>query len=166
MDKDSRSRPTILSLACLQPISIKEADIDSILPFRLLRYRDSIPPVPALIGSLWRLIQRFQDVYVVVGVLGESLRLRKARACVGRVRGLAEWPWRGLHILVTSRDEIDVREYLNPLPVEEVTTKNAGINQDIEGFTARSLQQSWALQKWSTYHSRIKEELMAAAKGV
>jgi hypothetical protein len=61
---------------------------------------------------------------------------------------------------------IDIREHLNPLPVEEVTMKNAGIDQDIEDFIAGSLQQSRALRKWSTYHSRIKESLTVGAKGV
>jgi hypothetical protein len=52
----------------------QEAVVDSILPFRLLRYRDGVPPVPALMGSLRRLIQRFQDVYAVVDALNESPR--------------------------------------------------------------------------------------------
>jgi hypothetical protein len=76
------------------------------------------------------------------------------------------WSLRGLHILVTSRDEIDIREHLDASPVEDVTMKNAGVDKDIEDFIAGYLQQSRALQKWSSYHTRIKEALTVGAKGV
>jgi hypothetical protein len=130
------------------------------------RYRDGVPPVPVLMESLRRLIQKFQDVYVVVDALDESPRHERRERVLDALADFRNWSLRGLHILVTSRDEIDIREHLNPLPDEDVTMKNAGIDKDIEDFIAGYLHQSRALRKWSAYHSRIKEALTVGAKGV
>jgi hypothetical protein len=130
------------------------------------RYRDGVPPVPVLMESLRRLIQKFQDVYVVVDALDESPRYERRERVLDALADFRNWSLRGLHILVTSRDEIDIREHLNPLPDEDVTMKNTGIDKDIENFIAGYLHQSRALRKWSAYHSRIKEALTVGAKGV
>lgn len=130
------------------------------------RYGDGVPPVPALMESLRRLIQKFQDVYVVLDALDESPRHERRERVLDALADFRQWSLRGLHILVTSRDEVDIREHLNPLPAEDITMKNAGIDKDIQDFIAGYLHQSRALRKWSAHHSRIKEALTVGAKGV
>jgi hypothetical protein len=44
--------------------------------------------------------------------------------------------------------------------------KNSGIEKDIEEFIAGHLDQSRKLQKWSLYHSRIKEALTAGPQAL
>jgi len=130
------------------------------------RYRDGAPPVPELIGSLRQLFQRFEDVYIIVDALDESPRNEGREQVLDALADFRNWSLRGLHLLVTSRDEFDIREHLDPSPAEDVLMKNSGIEMDIEEFITGHLGQSRKLQKWSLYHSRIKEALTAGAKGV
>jgi hypothetical protein len=130
------------------------------------RYRNGIPPIPELMESLRQLIQRFEDVYIIVDGLDESPRDEGRERVLDALTEFRHWSLRGLHILVTSRDEHDIREYLDPSPVEDITMKNSGVEKDIELFIAGHLDQSRALRKWSLYHSRIKEALAAGAQGV
>jgi hypothetical protein len=41
---------------------------------------------------------------------------------------------RRLHILVTSRDEVDIRESLHPSSFEDITMKNEEVDEDIAAF--------------------------------
>jgi hypothetical protein len=72
---------------------------------------------------------------------------------------------RRLHILVTSRDEVDIRESLHPSSFEDITMKNEEVDEDIAAFISGHLEQSPALRKWSAHHSRIEEALTARAAG-
>ena len=116
--------------------------------------------------SLRQLIQRFEDVYIIVDALDESPRDEGRERVLDALTEFRRWSLRGLHILVTSRDELDIREHLHPLPVEDITMKNSGVEKDIKLFIAGHLDQSRALRKWSSYHSQIKEALAAGAQGV
>ena len=130
------------------------------------RYRDGVPPVPELMGSLRQLVQRFQDVYVIVDALDESPRNEGREQVLDALADFRNWSLRHLHVLVTSRDELDIREHLDPSPFEDVTMKNSGVEEDIGSFIAGHLAHSRALRKWFSYHSRIKDALTAGAKGV
>jgi ankyrin repeat domain-containing protein 50 len=130
------------------------------------KYRDGIPPVPVLMESLRRLVQKFQGVYIVVDALDESPRYDKRENVLNALTDFRNWSLNGLHILVTSRDEIDIREHLDPSSAEDIIMRNAGVDKDIEDYITGYLRQSRVLRKWSAYHLRIKEALTVGAKGV
>ena len=130
------------------------------------RYRDGMPPVPELMESLRRLVQRFQEIYVIVDALDESPTSEGREQVLDALADFRNWSLRHLHVLVTSRDEPDIREHLDPSPVEDVTMKNSGVEDDIGNFIAGHLTQSRALRKCFSYHSRIKVALTVGAKGV
>jgi ankyrin repeat domain-containing protein 50 len=130
------------------------------------RYRNGVPPVPVLMYTLQRLVQMFDEVYIVVDALDESPRNDRREDVLDVLAKVRNLYIRGLHILVTSRDEIDIRNSLDPAPDEDIAMKHAGVDKDIENYIAGHLEQNRALQKWSAYHSRIKEALAVGAKGV
>ncbi len=80
----------------------------------LARLRDSystgIPPAAVLTAHLRHLIQKFDQVYILLDALDESPRYGQRDQ------------------VVTSRDEPDIRESLNPARNEEVIMKNAEIS--------------------------------------
>ena len=81
-----------------------------------------------------------------------------------------EWSEHGLHLLVTSRDEPDIREVLreelHASSDEIVSMKNASIDSDIASFVSARLKDSRELRKWRDAHEQIERELAERAGGV
>jgi hypothetical protein len=124
------------------------------------------PPLPALMESLRQVVNSFQDVYILVDALDESPRHKKRETVLDTLRDLRGWSVHGLHILVTSRDELDIRERLDTSNDEEIPMQNTEVDKDIADFVSQHLRQDWKMQKWSVYHDKIEQALVDRAKGV
>lgn len=125
-----------------------------------------VPPPAVLIAYLERLIQKFDQVYILLDALDESPRYSQRDRVLAVIQTMRNWLFPGLHLLVTSRDELDIRESLSPARNDEIAMKNAEINQDISNFISRQLNTDPKLQKWHTHHDRIQQVLAERAQGV
>ena len=136
----------------------------------LARLRDSystgMPPVEVLMQYLENLISRFDQVYILLDGLDESPRHGHRDRVLNAVESMRKWLLPGLHLLVTSRDETDIRESLSPAGNEEIVMKNIGIDEDISSFISGQLKIDQKLRKWSAHHDRIQKALANQAHGV
>ena len=129
-------------------------------------YNTGIPPSSILTDYLRRLIQRFHHVYIVLDALDESPRLGAQGYVLDTIKVMQKWSLPGLHLLVTSRDEPDIRNSLD-LPLnQEVKMRNAGIDKDITDFISSRLQDDRRLRKWLPYSNKIQETLAKRARGM
>jgi hypothetical protein len=115
---------------------------------------------------LRNLIQKFDEVYILLDALDESPRPGKRGAVLSAVKEMRKWLLPGLHLLVTSRDEPDIRKSLHPNRDAEVIMKNSEINQDISDFISGQLRTDSDLLEWRAYHDRIRQVLSERAQGV
>ena len=76
-------------------------------------YKAGTPPWPMLIEHLHRLIQRFHQVYIMLDALDESPRNGPREYVLDALEAMRNWGVQGLHLLVTSRDEPDIRNSLD-----------------------------------------------------
>lgn len=129
-------------------------------------YRTGIPPAIVLIAHLRHLIQKFDQVYILLDALDESPRYGQRDQVLNTIETMRKWLLPGLHLLVTSRDEPDIRESLSPVGDEEVIMKNAEINHDISNFISGQLKIDPKLRKWRAHHDRIQQVLAERAQGV
>lgn len=129
-------------------------------------YRTSMPPTPILIEYLRIVIQKFHQVYILFDALDESPRYNLRDQVLNVIKIIRKWSMPGLHLFVTSRDEADIRESLDPTQGEVVIMKNTGIDQDISDFISSKLNTDRRLQKWRMYHERIQPKLAERARGV
>ncbi len=136
----------------------------------LARLRDSyctgIPPAIVLTEHLRHLIQKFDQVYILFDALDESPRYGQRDQVLNTIKTMRKWLLPGLHLLVTSRDEPDIRESLSSVGNEEVIMKNAEINHDISNFISGQLEIDPKLRKWCAHHDRIQQVLAERAQGV
>jgi hypothetical protein len=139
---------------------------DSQLPALYRRHREGTPPYQGLITCLFQIARQFTDLYIVVDALDESPRGTQRDAVLQALAGMRAWSGPKLHLLVTSRDEVDIREELQANPEEVVVMKNDSIHRDIALFVSQHLRQNRRLRKWERYHDRIEDILTARAKGV
>ncbi|RJE23332.1 Ankyrin repeat protein [Aspergillus sclerotialis] len=129
-------------------------------------YQPGTPPVEVLIEYLRYMIRRFQHVYILLDALDESPRYSKREGVLAILERIRKWCLPGLHLLVTSRDEPDIRESLSPAFDEDVTLRNDEVNKDISNFVSFQLKTNPSFQKWQEYHDEIQQTLTERAQGV
>ncbi|CAJ2511381.1 Uu.00g070060.m01.CDS01 [Anthostomella pinea] len=129
-------------------------------------YRHASPPDEALLGCLHQLIKAFQDVYILVDALDESPRNKHREVILQVIKDMRRWKESGLHLLVTSRNEVDIREELEAKPKETIEMKNIEVDRDIAIFVAQNLQNNRRYRKWQQYSDRIEKALTERANGV
>lgn len=129
-------------------------------------YHSGSPPVNVLLDSLQRLLRKFSDAYILIDALDESPRDSKREDVLKTIEAIRGWSIPGLHLLLTSRNELDIRESLDPLSDQNVSLRNSEVDGDIENFVSHQLENDRKLQKWKAHHTDIKEKLTAGAQGV
>lgn len=112
----------------------------------------------------------FDHVYILLDALDESPRSRHREDVLQTLVELREWSEPGLHLLVTSRDEYDIRDVVcNELRASEdemVLMKNESIDRDIADFISQHLIDNRRLRKWNGRQDQIQAVFTERAKGV
>ncbi|KAJ5827620.1 hypothetical protein N7447_004383, partial [Penicillium robsamsonii] len=103
-------------------------------------------------------LERFLDGYILLDALDECPRDN------GREDVLRRLP--SVHLLVISRDQLDIRRSLKPSHDYDLLMKNSGIDKDIFNFVSYQLENDTKLQRWKVRHSEIQTKLTQGAQGV
>ncbi|KAH7000290.1 hypothetical protein EDB80DRAFT_811411, partial [Ilyonectria destructans] len=120
----------------------------------------------ALLDILHQLIRAFHHVYILLDALDESPRDKHRKDVLQSLTDIREWSEPGLHLLVTSRDEIDIRDEFQPTKSEDLSLRNSDVGRDISVFVFSHLRNTRRLQKWKNFHNRIEQTLTDRAGGV
>jgi hypothetical protein len=129
-------------------------------------YKPSIPPSPVLLDHLRRLIERFDEVYFLVDALDESPRNKPRKKVLDTLKIIRSWSLGGVHLFVTSRDELDIRESIDPSFDDEVAMRNSGLDDDIANYIYSQLCDNRRLRHWLPYREKIQNTLTKGARGV
>ena len=129
-------------------------------------YKAGMPPPALLLEYLRRLIQRFRHVYIFLDALDESPRTGPREYVLDSLETMQKWGVLSLHFFITSRDEPDIREFLNFLAIHPVEMRNAGIDEDIANFVSDRLNGDRRLRKLLPYRNKIQDTLAEGARGV
>ncbi|CAI7621157.1 unnamed protein product, partial [Penicillium viridicatum] len=129
-------------------------------------YNSGTPPVDALLNSLRQTICKFSDTYILLDALDESPRYDKREGVLGAVKKIRQWDLPTLHLLVTSRNEIDIRDALEASFCQNIPMRNPETDIDIQNFISYQLSIDPKLQRWKSRHDEIQEKLMDKAQGV
>jgi ankyrin repeat domain-containing protein 50 len=130
------------------------------------RYISTWPHPSVLLDTLRYMLEWFDDVYVVLDALDETPRGPERDELLDMLSEIREWALPGLHLLVTSRDEPDIRQAMNVSLEDDISMKNSGVDRDIADFIAAELETNGRFRKFATYRDRIEEALTEGAKGV
>lgn len=129
-------------------------------------YKSGSPPVDVLLHSLRRFLERFRDTYILLDALDESPRDSKRESVLKAIQVIRSWSIPSVHLLMTSRNELDIRESLAPSRNEELSLRNSEVDRDIANFVSYQLQDDAKLQKWKVRHNQIQSKLTTGAQGV
>lgn len=120
-------------------------------------YKSGIPPTRMLIEHFRSLIQKFEHVYIMLDALDESPRYDSRDAVLDACHTMRSWSLQSLHLPVTSRDELDIRESLKPSPDQEIWIKNDGVDEDIARFISGRLDSDPKLKSGGHTVSKSKK---------
>lgn len=163
-DESKQDTSSMLRALILQLVAQLE-DKDTPVSKLYQGYRGTTPPDQTLLDCLRQLIKRFDDVYITLDALDESPRYKHREDLLQTLQDMRNWSESRLHLLVTSRDEQDIREFLDPPAEQVVSMKNDWVDADIASFVSDHLN-SQRFRKWERYHEQIGQALIQGAKGV
>jgi hypothetical protein len=163
---DDSKQDTSAMLRALILQLVAQLNDQQTLPRLHQSYPGGTPPAQALLDCLHQLVAKFDDVYIVLDALDESPRHKHREDVLQALEDMRGWPGPELHLLVTSRDEQDIREYLDPSDDQVVSMKNDLIDADIASFVSGHLKDNRRLRKWGKFHDQIERTLTEGAKGV
>ena len=126
-------------------------------------YSTKTPPTEELVDVLRHMLQSFQRAYIVVDALDECTDQEELFDFLKTARS---WHMETLCVLVTSRDEPNIRNALNPDRNQEVSLQNPAVDEDIALLIAETLDKDARLQEWSDMFPEIKAKLTEGAKGM
>ncbi|KAJ6027441.1 NACHT nucleoside triphosphatase [Penicillium canescens] len=129
-------------------------------------YKSGSPPVDALLGSLQRFLNQFHNSYILLDALDESPRDSSRAGVLRAIQEIRSWSISSVHLLVTSRNERDIRKSLDPSHHQGLSMRNSEIDRDIENFVSYELENDAKLQKWEARHEEIRTKLTTGAQGV
>ncbi|ORY68357.1 uncharacterized protein BCR38DRAFT_471936 [Pseudomassariella vexata] len=129
-------------------------------------YLNATPPDHALLDCLRQLVRIFRDVYIILDALDESPREKHQEAVLQVLNDLRNWSEPGLHLLVTSREEVEIREELEAIPEDIITMKNDAVDKDIASIVSQHLRDNRRLRKWKEYYGRIETTLTQRTEGL
>ncbi|CAG8108568.1 unnamed protein product [Penicillium nalgiovense] len=129
-------------------------------------YKSGSPPVDVLLDSLRRFLEQFRDTYLLLDALDESPRYNKREGVLKAIKEIRSWLIPGVHLLVTSRSELDIRESLDPSRDQDLSLRNSETDKDVAKFVSYQLKNDLKLQKWKERHEEIQKQLTTSAQGV
>ncbi|EXJ75295.1 uncharacterized protein A1O5_01991 [Cladophialophora psammophila CBS 110553] len=163
---NSKQDESAMLRALLLQLSGQLSDGQAILELMRTSIQAATPPTTLLIEHLRNLIPRFHQVYILLDALDESPRYAQRDQVLNALQMMRKWSLPMLHLLVTSRDEPDIRDTLDPAHNQILIMKSAGIDKDISDFISSQLDVDPKLRKWKAHHAQIRNALIERAQGV
>ncbi|KAK0664015.1 hypothetical protein QBC41DRAFT_21492 [Cercophora samala] len=132
---------------------------------RLMRanHDDTPPPESGLLSVLRTLVKQFNNTYIILDGLDECPRKAGRGRLLKAIEEIRHWADSRLHLLVSSRNEPDIRGYLRPATHEEVKVSN--VDLDIETYVTGTLRNDRSLERMRQFHPLIQGALISRAEG-
>ena len=117
-----------------------------------------------LLSALQKTISPLSECYVVLDALDEA---RPREDMLDLIRQMLSWKLPRLHVLVTSRREMDIDSTLSPLITSRLEMQKSLVDIDISIYINKRLECDSRLQKWSPdIKAEIKDTLTKGADGM
>jgi predicted transport protein len=128
-------------------------------------YKSVSPPVGVLLDLFQCFLNRFRDTYILLDAIDESPRDGKRDGVLRVIQVIRNWSLPGVHLLVTSRNELDIRESLDPSYDQDRLMRDLGNDKDIMNLVSYRLNNDPKLRRWKARHGEIQSQLTTGAQG-
>ncbi|ETW83638.1 hypothetical protein HETIRDRAFT_471894 [Heterobasidion irregulare TC 32-1] len=133
---------------------------------KLLGAGNMQPSLESLHIALELLLVKFEHAYLIVDSLDESIERWKVLDWLKEITRREAFKHR-THLLITSRDEIDIRESIESLSVVKVCMEGQVIDDDIRMYLDWTLRTSFHMKRWEHARKReIQQKVSAMSQGM
>ncbi|KAK1636348.1 hypothetical protein BDP81DRAFT_320495 [Colletotrichum phormii] len=160
---DTKQSTSALLRALILQLSAQLGSTPTALQRLFQNYRSGAPPDPSLVECIHQILRMFEDVYIIIDALDESPRDSHRGDMLETLTEMRAWLDCSLHLLVTSRDEPDIKDELQAASEDMVHLKNDDIDKDIALFVTEHLERNRRLRKWMPYFAEIETVLVQKA---
>ena len=110
--------------------------------------------------TLCDLVQKFDDTFVIIDALDEC---KERQQLLNDIQVFVEWQIGGLHILVTSRREWDIKTTLDRFVNEDqnIDIQNEVVDRDIRVYVRKIMQTAQGLSRWRKV-PKVQDEIEKA----
>ena len=124
------------------------------------------PPYQDLLSALRETMDSFEHVYVIVDAIDECPYGSPREEVCKALTAMEKWDMPQLHLLVTSRNEVDIRKQIEPFSQQQLSIQNEALNADIQKYIREHLRSDSKLQRWKANFGDIEEALLKGACGM
>ncbi len=124
------------------------------------------PPYQDLLSAFRETIDSFDDVYIIIDAIDECPYGQARIAVCETLETIRAWKMPLLHLLVTSRDEIDIRNQIRYSSEQQLSIQNEGVDADIQKYIREHLRSDQKLQMWASDFIEIEDALIRGARGM
>ena len=123
-----------------------------------------LPDNVALLRALRPMLEPLGQCYIVLDALDEAQHRDEV---LGLVREILSWKLPNVHLLITSRRELDIDTVLSALVGCEICMRNVSIDADISAFVHDNLEHDRRLKQWPpSVKTEIESTLRDGAAGM
>jgi len=114
------------------------------------------------------MVRDLEDVFIIIDALDECPKDNERRELLKLIRDIKSWSLPNLHLLGTSRQELDIKDELTPLLTSlAIPIQGFEVESDIKLYIASELATDSKLRKWSSdVKVEIENTLAAGANGM
>ena len=108
--------------------------------------------------TLRSILNNFEHTYIILDALDECAERKELLDLIGDI---VDWNLDIIHILVTSRKERDIEDYLQSRVTSQINIQSTLVKADIQVHVRERLQNDPSMKKWPLeIRGEIEEELM------
>lgn len=120
-------------------------------------YGKTQPNSESLLSLLCKMIQQYQEVFIILDALDECGEGEKLLQVIENIAG---WELDGLHILLTSRKEYHIEKWMKTICKEHnrIRVQGEEVKKDISTYVSSEIRTNRNLKQWEKY-PRLHEEI-------
>jgi hypothetical protein len=127
--------------------------------------RPKPPTSDMLFDSLRSTIGKLNVSYIFLDGIDET-ESRERTDLLRMIQNIRGWNIPNFHLLISSRDEYDIRHSLQSRVDQNVSMRNHDHDQDIAIYVSYKLSNDPDLHRWHRRHTEIKDALLMKAQGL
>ncbi len=133
------------------------------------KHQHGQPLETGLLDVIKSLLEEGNQTFIIIDALDECPSTTSERAdLLDLVRRIHSWAQPNLHLLVTSRKEVDIREALESIiTLGPISIQAGNIESDIRKYVRSQLESDSKLKKWQgEIRTEIEDSLVKGADGM
>ena len=164
-----KQRPENIVRSLLHQLTSRQSSIPDTLLDLYKQHKDTAPPIYVWLAALRSVLDRTGEIFIIIDALDECpVRMGEREELLKGLVSIKDFNLPNLHLLVTSRREVDISKTLSHILTEPpFGIQNSEVDQDIQIHVRSEVTNNPKLSKWPhSIREEIEKELVRGCHGM